>query len=108
MIHNILSLVYLENIHDYGHSKELAQLTSTGGTSSEPSPQYEQLHQDFERSRNYQTEFHNNPHLKREDEVDIKFIKVASEDMTNTIQYPSFHFIKLQRPNQRASTYIKA
>ncbi|KAL8547373.1 hypothetical protein ACS0TY_006919 [Phlomoides rotata] len=27
--------------------------------------------------------------------------------MTNSIQYPSFHFMKLQRPNQRAFTYIK-
>ncbi|KAL8481456.1 hypothetical protein ACS0TY_027820 [Phlomoides rotata] len=27
--------------------------------------------------------------------------------MTNSIQYPSFHFMKLQRPDQRASTYIK-
>ncbi|KAL8513708.1 hypothetical protein ACS0TY_012992 [Phlomoides rotata] len=27
--------------------------------------------------------------------------------MTNTIQYPSFHFMKLQRPDQRASAYIK-
>ncbi|KAL8458272.1 hypothetical protein ACS0TY_035954 [Phlomoides rotata] len=28
--------------------------------------------------------------------------------MTNTIQYPSFHFMKLQRSDQRASIYIKA
>ncbi|KAL8483419.1 hypothetical protein ACS0TY_026210 [Phlomoides rotata] len=27
----------------------------TGGTSSEPLPQYEQLHQDFKKSQNYQT-----------------------------------------------------
>ncbi|KAL8464445.1 hypothetical protein ACS0TY_034102 [Phlomoides rotata] len=39
--------------------------------------------------------WHNNPHLKRGDELEIKFIIVASEDMTNTIQYPSFHFMKL-------------
>ncbi|KAL8472544.1 hypothetical protein ACS0TY_029665 [Phlomoides rotata] len=28
--------------------------------------------------------------------------------MTNSIQYPSFHFMKLQRLDQRAFTYIKA
>ncbi|KAL8465894.1 hypothetical protein ACS0TY_035126 [Phlomoides rotata] len=48
------------------------------------------------------------PHLKQGDELEIKFITVASEDMTNTIQYPSFHFMKLQRSDQRASIYIKA
>ncbi|KAL8501623.1 hypothetical protein ACS0TY_020946 [Phlomoides rotata] len=32
---------------------------------------------------------------------------MASEDMANAIQYPSFHFMKLQRPDQRASIYIK-
>ncbi|KAL8463011.1 hypothetical protein ACS0TY_033864 [Phlomoides rotata] len=54
-----------------------------------------------------QDSWHNNPHLKRGDELEIKFITVASEDTTNSIQYPSFHFMKLQRPDQRASTYIK-
>ncbi|KAL8513337.1 hypothetical protein ACS0TY_019516 [Phlomoides rotata] len=52
--------------------------------------------------------WHNNPHLKQGDELKINFITVASEDMTNDIQYPSFHFMKLQRPDQRTSTYIKA
>ncbi|KAL8476011.1 hypothetical protein ACS0TY_028612 [Phlomoides rotata] len=52
--------------------------------------------------------WHNNPHLKRGDELEIKFITVASEDMANTTHYLSFHFMKLQRPDQRASTYIKA
>ncbi|KAL8468965.1 hypothetical protein ACS0TY_031970 [Phlomoides rotata] len=51
---------------------------------------------------------HNNPHLKRGEELEIKFITTASEDMKNAIQYPSFHFMKLQRPDQRAFTYIKA
>ncbi|KAL8541529.1 hypothetical protein ACS0TY_002703 [Phlomoides rotata] len=51
--------------------------------------------------------WHNNPHLKRGDEPDIKFITVSSEDTTNAIQYPSFHFMKLQRPNKKAFTYIK-
>ncbi|KAL8458167.1 hypothetical protein ACS0TY_035885 [Phlomoides rotata] len=54
-----------------------------------------------------QESWHNNPHLKRGDELEIKFIIVASEDMTNFIQYPSFHFMKLQRPDHRATTYIK-
>ncbi|KAL8547244.1 hypothetical protein ACS0TY_006820 [Phlomoides rotata] len=47
------------------------------------------------------------PHLKRGDELEIKFITVASEDMANSIQYPSFHFMKLQRPDHRAANYIK-
>ncbi|KAL8498867.1 hypothetical protein ACS0TY_021996 [Phlomoides rotata] len=51
--------------------------------------------------------WHNNPHLKRGDELEIKFIKVASEDTTNAIQYPSFHFMKLQRPDKKTFTYIK-
>ncbi|KAL8485048.1 hypothetical protein ACS0TY_027376 [Phlomoides rotata] len=47
----------LENIHDCGHLEEPTRIPSTGGTSSEPLPQYKQLHQDFERSQNYQTGF---------------------------------------------------
>ncbi|KAL8497263.1 hypothetical protein ACS0TY_020809 [Phlomoides rotata] len=39
--------------------------------------------------------WHNNPHLKRGEELEIKFITAASEDRTNSIQYPSFHFMKL-------------
>ncbi|KAL8552060.1 hypothetical protein ACS0TY_000938 [Phlomoides rotata] len=54
-----------------------------------------------------QESWHNNPHLKREDELEIKFITVASEDMTNSIRYPSFHFMKLQRPDHRSANYIK-
>ncbi|KAL8520315.1 hypothetical protein ACS0TY_011021 [Phlomoides rotata] len=54
-----------------------------------------------------QESWHNNPHLKRGDELEIKFITVASEDMTNSIRYPSFHFMKLQRPNHRSANYIK-
>ncbi|KAL8520561.1 hypothetical protein ACS0TY_011188 [Phlomoides rotata] len=49
--------------------------------------------------------WHNNPHLKRDDELEIKFITVASEDTTSAIQYPSFHF--MQRPDKKAFTYIK-
>ncbi|KAL8469549.1 hypothetical protein ACS0TY_032403 [Phlomoides rotata] len=51
--------------------------------------------------------WHNNPHLKRGEELEIKFITVASEDMTNAIQYPSFHFMKLQRLDKKAFSYIK-
>ncbi|KAL8511314.1 hypothetical protein ACS0TY_017933 [Phlomoides rotata] len=54
-----------------------------------------------------QESWHNNPHIKRGDELEIKFITVASEDITNSIQYPSFHFMKLQRPDHRAANYIK-
>ncbi|KAL8506375.1 hypothetical protein ACS0TY_017306 [Phlomoides rotata] len=39
--------------------------------------------------------WHNNPHMKRGGELEIKFITVASEDTTNSIRYPSFHFMKL-------------
>ncbi|KAL8541465.1 hypothetical protein ACS0TY_002653 [Phlomoides rotata] len=51
--------------------------------------------------------WHNNPYLKRGDELEIKFIIVASKDTTNAIQYPRFHFMKLQRPDKKAFTYIK-
>ncbi|KAL8498662.1 hypothetical protein ACS0TY_021849 [Phlomoides rotata] len=54
-----------------------------------------------------QESWHNNPHLKRGDELEIKFITVASEDMTNVICYPSFHFMKLQRPDHKSANYIK-
>ncbi|KAL8532311.1 hypothetical protein ACS0TY_008781 [Phlomoides rotata] len=54
-----------------------------------------------------QESWHNNPHLKRGDELEIKFITVASEDMTNDIRYPSFHFMKLQKPDHRSANYIK-
>ncbi|KAL8509913.1 hypothetical protein ACS0TY_016942 [Phlomoides rotata] len=47
------------------------------------------------------------PTLKRGDELEIKFITVASEDMTNSIRYPSFHFMKLQRLDHRSANYIK-
>ncbi|KAL8492340.1 hypothetical protein ACS0TY_023814 [Phlomoides rotata] len=76
----------LENIHDFEYLKEWGPTMSAYVVES----------------------WHNNPHLKRGDELEIKFITVTSEDMTNTIQYPSFHFMKRQRPDERASTYIKA
>ncbi|KAL8547520.1 hypothetical protein ACS0TY_007019 [Phlomoides rotata] len=54
-----------------------------------------------------QESWYTNPHLKRGDELEIKFITVASEDMTNSICYLSFHFMKLQRPDHRSANYIK-
>ncbi|KAL8548042.1 hypothetical protein ACS0TY_007374 [Phlomoides rotata] len=33
--------------------------------------------------------------------------EVVSEDTNNEIKYPSFHFMKLQRPDKKAFTYIK-
>ncbi|KAL8533555.1 hypothetical protein ACS0TY_009814 [Phlomoides rotata] len=39
--------------------------------------------------------------------LEIKFISVASEDTTNAIKYPIFHFMKLQMPDKKAFTYIK-
>ncbi|KAL8554536.1 hypothetical protein ACS0TY_002649 [Phlomoides rotata] len=41
------------------------------------------------------------------EELEIKFITVASEDTTNEIKYSSFYFMKLQRPDQKAFTCIK-
>ncbi|KAL8536173.1 hypothetical protein ACS0TY_011712 [Phlomoides rotata] len=55
LIQNILSLMCLGNIHNFGHLREPTRLKLICGTSSEPSPQYEQLRQNFERSQNYQT-----------------------------------------------------
>ncbi|KAL8462560.1 hypothetical protein ACS0TY_033555 [Phlomoides rotata] len=49
----------------------------------------------------------NNPHLKRGEELEIKFITIASEDTNYEIKYPSFHFMKLQRPDKKTFTYIK-
>ncbi|KAL8524745.1 hypothetical protein ACS0TY_014379 [Phlomoides rotata] len=57
LMQNILSLMCLGNIHDFGHSKEPTRLMSIDGTSPWLSPQYERLHQDFERSQNYQIGF---------------------------------------------------
>ncbi|KAL8514810.1 hypothetical protein ACS0TY_013773 [Phlomoides rotata] len=51
--------------------------------------------------------WYNNPHLKRGEELEIKFITIASEDTTNAIKYPSYHFMKLQRPDMKAFTYIR-
>ncbi|KAL8474648.1 hypothetical protein ACS0TY_031187 [Phlomoides rotata] len=51
--------------------------------------------------------WYNNPHLKRGEELEIKFITIASEDTTNVIKYPSFHFMKLQKPDMKAFTYIR-
>ncbi|KAL8487365.1 hypothetical protein ACS0TY_023878 [Phlomoides rotata] len=41
------------------------------------------------------------------EELEIKFIMVASEDTIHAIKYMSFHSMKLQRPDQKAFTYIK-
>ncbi|KAL8552788.1 hypothetical protein ACS0TY_001463 [Phlomoides rotata] len=64
--HNILLLMYLVNIRDFGHSNEQTPLMLTDGTSLELSPHSILLH-----------------------------------------QYPSFHSMKLQRPDKKAFTYIK-
>ncbi|KAL8518771.1 hypothetical protein ACS0TY_009942 [Phlomoides rotata] len=47
----------LENIHDFGHSKERAPTMSTNGIISEHSPQFVPMHQASEKSQNYQTGF---------------------------------------------------
>ncbi|KAL8538490.1 hypothetical protein ACS0TY_000481 [Phlomoides rotata] len=47
----------LENIHDFGHSKERPPTMSEDGTISEHLPQSVSWHQVSRRSRNYQTEF---------------------------------------------------
>ncbi|KAL8531126.1 hypothetical protein ACS0TY_007949 [Phlomoides rotata] len=54
---NILSQMYLENTHDFGHSKERPPTMTTNGTISEHSSQSVPLHQVSKRSQNYQTRF---------------------------------------------------
>ncbi|KAL8489942.1 hypothetical protein ACS0TY_025733 [Phlomoides rotata] len=54
-----------------------------------------------------QESWSHNPHLQRGEELEIKFITAASEDTANSIRYPSFHFMNLQRPDKRAFTYTK-
>ncbi|KAL8462698.1 hypothetical protein ACS0TY_033643 [Phlomoides rotata] len=54
---NILLLMYLVNIRDFRHLKEQIPLMLTDGTSLEHSPQSVLLHQDSERSQNYQNGF---------------------------------------------------
>ncbi|KAL8473115.1 hypothetical protein ACS0TY_030087 [Phlomoides rotata] len=54
---NILLLMYLVNIRNFGHSKEQTPFMLIDGTSLEPSPQSVPLHQDFEKFQNYHIEF---------------------------------------------------
>ncbi|KAL0298950.1 UNVERIFIED_CONTAM: putative enzymatic polyprotein [Sesamum radiatum] len=49
----------------------------------------------------------NNPHLKRGDILELKFISAAPE-MAGKGSHPAFHFIKLQRPDMVAFNKIKA
>ncbi|KAK4409898.1 movement protein [Sesamum angolense] len=49
----------------------------------------------------------NNPHLKRGDILELKFISTAPE-MAGKGSHPAFHFIKLQRPDMVAFKRIKA
>ncbi|KAL0394738.1 UNVERIFIED_CONTAM: hypothetical protein Slati_4440000 [Sesamum latifolium] len=48
----------------------------------------------------------NNPHLKRGDILELKFISAAPE-MAGKGSHPAFYFIKLQRPDMVASTKLK-
>ncbi|KAK4386102.1 Enzymatic polyprotein [Sesamum angolense] len=49
----------------------------------------------------------NNPHLKRGDILELKFISAAPETAGKG-SHPAFHFIKLQRPDMVAFSKIKA
>ncbi|KAL8508699.1 hypothetical protein ACS0TY_019088 [Phlomoides rotata] len=49
--------MYLEKIHDFGHSEERPPTMSVDGTISEHSPQSIPWHQVSKRSQNYQTGF---------------------------------------------------
>ncbi|KAL8501305.1 hypothetical protein ACS0TY_020739 [Phlomoides rotata] len=51
---NTLSQMYLENIHDFGHSKERAPSIFIDGTDLEHSPQFVLLHQVSGKSQNFQ------------------------------------------------------
>ncbi|KAL8553494.1 hypothetical protein ACS0TY_001982 [Phlomoides rotata] len=77
---NILLLIYLVNIYDFGHPKERTPLMLTDGfreISELPKWDFNAVHESW----------HNNHHLKRGEELEIKFISVASEDITNAINY---------------------
>ncbi|KAL8481207.1 hypothetical protein ACS0TY_027651 [Phlomoides rotata] len=91
---NILSLMYLEIIRDFRHLKEQIPLMFVDGTCLELSPQSVLLHQVSEKSQNYQ--------------VGV-LMRSTSPDIITPIlkEYPSFHFMKLQRPDKKAFTYIK-
>ncbi|KAK4404676.1 hypothetical protein Sango_0836200 [Sesamum angolense] len=71
-------------------------------------------HQVFRKSPNYRNglvgrydSWQNNPHLKRGDILELKFISAAPE-MAGKGSHPAFHFIKLQRPDMMAFNRIKA
>ncbi|KAL0361496.1 UNVERIFIED_CONTAM: hypothetical protein Sradi_3834100 [Sesamum radiatum] len=49
----------------------------------------------------------NNPHLKRGDILELKFVSAAPETVGKG-SHPTFHFIKLQRPDMVAFNKIKA
>ncbi|KAL2252803.1 UNVERIFIED_CONTAM: hypothetical protein Sindi_0075000, partial [Sesamum indicum] len=49
----------------------------------------------------------NNPHLKRGDILEIKFVSIAPETAGKG-SHPTFHFMKLQRPDMVAFNKIKA
>ncbi|KAL0411464.1 UNVERIFIED_CONTAM: hypothetical protein Slati_3736100 [Sesamum latifolium] len=49
----------------------------------------------------------NNPHLKRNDTLELKFISTAPKT-TGKESHPAFYFIKLQRPDMVAFNKIKA
>ncbi|KAL8462572.1 hypothetical protein ACS0TY_032767 [Phlomoides rotata] len=51
--------------------------------------------------------WHNKPHLKRGEELEIKFILIANEDTTKEIKYPTFHLMMLQRLDEKTFNYIK-
>ncbi|KAL8501303.1 hypothetical protein ACS0TY_020737 [Phlomoides rotata] len=88
--------MYLVNIHDFGHSKEQTPLMLIGSTSLESLPQSVPLHQDFEKSQNYQIRF-----LMPSTSLNIITL------ILKEVKYPSFHFMKLRRPDKKAFTYIK-
>ncbi|KAK4383735.1 putative enzymatic polyprotein [Sesamum angolense] len=72
-------------------------------------------HRVFRKSPNYRNglvgrfydSWQNNPHLKRGDILELKFISAAPE-MAGKGSHPAFHFIKLQRPDMVAFNRIKA
>ncbi|KAL2236259.1 UNVERIFIED_CONTAM: hypothetical protein Sindi_0817600 [Sesamum indicum] len=53
------------------------------------------------------TSTQNNPHLKRGDVLEIKFVSVSPETAEQG-SHPAFHFMKLQRPNMLGFNKIKA
>ncbi|KAL2225189.1 UNVERIFIED_CONTAM: Enzymatic polyprotein, partial [Sesamum indicum] len=93
----------------------LNQKMSENGMTLEPLLQFILCYRVFRNSQNFRKwisgavfdSWQNNPHLKRGDVLEIKFVSVAPETAGRG-SHPAFHFMKLQRPDMVAFNKIKA